>query len=74
MESRKKTGFPILSRCLFLFVFLFSHMKNFLLQVPMPTPVPSFDNGGGTLDKLSQLLSEDEPIVCPTADKSSSKM
>jgi gamma-tubulin complex component 6 len=40
----------------------------------MHTPVPSFDNGGGTLDKLGQLMSEDEPIVCATADKSSSNM
>ncbi|GAU29528.1 hypothetical protein TSUD_115500, partial [Trifolium subterraneum] len=44
------------------------------LQVPMHAPVPSVDNGGGTLDKLGQLMSEDEPIVRPTADKSSSNM
>ncbi|KAI5423592.1 uncharacterized protein LOC127076879 isoform X1 [Lathyrus oleraceus] len=53
---------------------LLSSLEVRYQQVPMPTPVPSFDNGGGTLDKLCQLMSEDEPIVCPTADKSSSKM
>ncbi|XP_058778579.1 uncharacterized protein LOC131652661 isoform X2 [Vicia villosa] len=53
---------------------LLSSLEVRYQQVPMPTPVSSFDNGGGTLDKLSQLMSEDEPIVCPTADKSSPKM
>jgi len=40
----------------------------------MHAPVSSFDNDVGTLDKLGQLMSEDEPIVCLTADKSSSNM
>ncbi|KAK7308197.1 hypothetical protein VNO77_41797 [Canavalia gladiata] len=35
---------------------------------------PSFDNGGGTLDKLGQIMSEDESIGCPTADKRSINM
>ncbi|KAK2371716.1 gamma-tubulin complex component [Trifolium repens] len=53
---------------------LLSSLEVRYQQVPMHTPVPSFDNGGGTLDKLGQLMSEDEPIVCATADKSSSNM
>lgn len=53
---------------------LLSSLEVRYQQVPMPTPVSSFNNGGGTLDKLCQLMLEDEPIVCPTTDKSSSKM
>ncbi|KAI5433338.1 hypothetical protein KIW84_020572 [Lathyrus oleraceus] len=53
---------------------LLSSLEVRYQQVPMPTPVPSFNNGGGTLDKLCQLMLEDEPIVYPTTDKSSSKM
>ena len=53
---------------------LLSSLEVGYQRLPMPTSVPSFDNGGVTLDKLCQLMSEDEPFVYPTADKSSSKM
>ena len=36
--------------------------------------VPSFDNGGGTLDKLGQIMSENNFVGCPTADKRSLNM
>lgn len=53
---------------------LLSSLEVRYQQVPMHAPVSSFDNDVGTLDKLGQLMSEDEPIVCSTADKSSSNM
>nr|KYP45098.1 hypothetical protein KK1_033380 [Cajanus cajan] len=38
-------------------------------QVAICASVPSFDNGGGTLDKVGQIMSENEFVGCPTADK-----
>ncbi|XP_020237088.1 uncharacterized protein LOC109816465 isoform X2 [Cajanus cajan] len=43
-------------------------------QVAICASVPSFDNGGGTLDKVGQIMSENEFVGCPTADKRSLNM
>ncbi|TKY71263.1 microtubule cytoskeleton organization [Spatholobus suberectus] len=43
-------------------------------QVAMCASVSSFDNGGGTLDKLGQIMSENEFVGCPTVDKRSLNM
>ncbi|RDX93277.1 Gamma-tubulin complex component 6, partial [Mucuna pruriens] len=48
---------------------LLSSLEVRYQQVAMCASVPSFDNGGGTLDKLGQIMSENEFVGCPTADK-----
>ncbi|XP_004511289.1 uncharacterized protein [Cicer arietinum] len=53
---------------------LLSSLEVRYQQVPVHASVPSFDNCGGTLDKINQLMLEDEPVVCPTTDKGSSNM
>lgn len=40
----------------------------------MCASVPSLDNGGGTLDKLGQIMLENEFVGCPTTDKRSLNM
>ncbi|KAG5090146.1 hypothetical protein JHK86_002758 [Glycine max] len=53
---------------------LLSSLEVRYQQVAMRALVPSFDNGGGTLDKLGQIMSENNFVGCPTADKRSLNM
>ncbi|CAJ1924372.1 unnamed protein product [Sphenostylis stenocarpa] len=53
---------------------LLSSLEVRYLQVVMHALVPSFDNGGGTLDKLGQIMSENNSVGWAIADKRSLNM
>ncbi|XP_027360926.1 uncharacterized protein LOC113869026 [Abrus precatorius] len=53
---------------------LLSSLEVRYQQVATHASVPSFDNDGGTLDKLGQIMSEDKSTGCPAADKKSLNM